>query len=61
MSIIDNKKVVFLDEIKKALPSAERLDIQTGYFFFSGFSATSLFSSRFVIRLSVIFYDFLNN
>lgn len=38
MSIIDNDKVVFLNEIKNALPSADRLDIQTGYFFFSGFS-----------------------
>lgn len=38
MSIIDNEKVVFLDELKNALPSADRLDIQTGYFFFSGFS-----------------------
>lgn len=38
MSIIDNEKVIFLDEIKNALPSADRLDIQTGYFFFSGFS-----------------------
>lgn len=38
MGIINNEKVVFLDEIKNALPSADKLDIQTGYFFFSGFS-----------------------
>jgi superfamily II DNA or RNA helicase len=38
MSIIDNDRVIFLDEIKNALPSADRLDIQTGYFYFSGFS-----------------------
>ena len=38
MDIIDNEDKFFLDEIRNSLPTADRLDIQTGYFFFSGFS-----------------------
>jgi superfamily II DNA or RNA helicase len=37
-NIIDNENRLLVDELKNALPSAESLDIQTGYFFFSGFS-----------------------
>lgn len=39
MSLIDNKEKTLQNALKNALPSAERVDILTAYFYFSGFSA----------------------
>jgi helicase domain-containing protein len=39
MTLIDNKDRTLQDALKNALPSAERVDILTAYFYFSGFSA----------------------
>lgn len=39
MGLIDNKERTLQDALKNALPSAERVDILTAYFYFSGFSA----------------------
>lgn len=39
MSLIDNKSKTLQDALKNALPSSERVDILTAYFYFSGFSA----------------------
>jgi superfamily II DNA or RNA helicase/HKD family nuclease len=39
MSLIDNKAKTLQDALKNALPSSERIDILTAYFYFSGFSA----------------------
>ncbi len=38
MTLIDNKARTLQDALKNALPSAERVDILTGYFYFSGFA-----------------------
>ena len=38
MPIIDNKDRTLELALKKALPQAERVDIMTAYFYFSGFS-----------------------
>jgi superfamily II DNA or RNA helicase/HKD family nuclease len=38
MSLIDNKEKTLQEALKNALPSAERVDILTAYFYFSGFS-----------------------
>lgn len=39
MSLIDNKSKTLQESLKNALPSSERVDILTAYFYFSGFSA----------------------
>lgn len=39
MGLIDNKEKTLQEALKNALPSAERIDILTAYFYFSGFSA----------------------
>ncbi len=39
MALIDNKEKTLQEALKNALPSAERVDILTAYFYFSGFSA----------------------
>jgi len=39
MSLIDNKAKTLQDALKNTLPSTERIDILTAYFYFSGFSA----------------------
>lgn len=39
MVLIDNKEKTLQTALKNALPSAERVDILTAYFYFSGFSA----------------------
>lgn len=39
MGLIDNKEKTLQEALKNALPSAERVDILTAYFYFSGFSA----------------------
>lgn len=39
MSLIDNKTRTLQDALKNTLPSTERVDILTAYFYFSGFSA----------------------
>jgi len=39
MNLIDNKVKTLQEALKNALPSAERVDILTAYFYFSGFSA----------------------
>lgn len=38
-SIIDNKEKTMLEALKNALPYAERVDILTAFFYFSGFNA----------------------
>jgi superfamily II DNA/RNA helicase/HKD family nuclease len=37
-TLIDNKNQTLEDSLKNSLPQAERIDILTGYFYFSGFS-----------------------
>lgn len=39
MALIDNKEKTLQEALKNALPSTERIDILTAYFYFSGFSA----------------------
>lgn len=39
MGLIDNKEKTLQEALKNALPSAERVDILTAYFYFSGFTA----------------------
>lgn len=39
MALIDNKSKTLQDALKNTLPSSERIDILTAYFYFSGFSA----------------------
>lgn len=39
MGLIDNKEKTLQEALKNALPSAERVDILTAYFYFSGFPA----------------------
>lgn len=39
MSLIDNKAKTLQDALKNTLPSSERVDILTAYFYFSGFSS----------------------
>lgn len=39
MSLIDNKSKTLQDALKNTLPSSDRVDILTAYFYFSGFSA----------------------
>ena len=39
MTLIDNKARTLQDALKNTLPSTERIDILTAYFYFSGFSA----------------------
>lgn len=39
MALIDNKSKTLQEALKNALPSADRVDILTAYFYFSGFSA----------------------
>lgn len=39
MALIDNKEKTLQEALKNALPNAERVDILTAYFYFSGFSA----------------------
>lgn len=53
MTIYDNEKQYLIDELKNTLPSAERLDIQTGYFFFSGFSELAEFLKDVKMRVIV--------
>ncbi len=38
-SIIDNRKKTMLDSLKNSLQQAERVDILTAFFYFSGFDA----------------------
>ena len=37
-AVIDNEKVVFLDQLKEILPETKRASIAVGYFFISGFA-----------------------
>ena len=37
-AVIDNEKVVFLDQLKEILPQTKRASIAVGYFFISGFA-----------------------
>lgn len=39
MPLIDNKDRTLQEALKNALPSTERVDILTAYFYFSGFTA----------------------
>lgn len=38
-SIIDNRKKTMLDSLKNSLKQAEKVDILTAFFYFSGFDA----------------------
>ena len=38
-SIIDNRNKTMLDSLKNSLKQAERVDILTAFFYFSGFNA----------------------
>lgn len=37
MPLIDNQKQTMLDALKNALTTSDKVDIQVGYFYFSGF------------------------
>lgn len=53
MGLIDNKEKTLQEALKNALPSAERVDILTAYFCFSGFStlADELKDKKSVLRV----------
>ena len=38
-AVIDNEKVIFLDQLRDLLPDTNRASIAVGYFFISGFGA----------------------